>query len=115
MKDISVDRKEKSTTLLCLLDSMLLNVSREATNKALQDKLGDLYRSNSLVNKLFLQKKSCLLRTNDGDSMTEHLNSFNTMVSQLLFVDIKISDEDRCIILLYTYRFMGQFGCRYWE
>ncbi|WP_420359186.1 hypothetical protein [Mannheimia haemolytica] len=32
--------------------------------------------------------------------MTEHLNTFNTMVSQLLSVDIKISDEDKCINLL---------------
>ena len=32
--------------------------------------------------------------------MIEHLNAFNTMVSQLLYVDIKILDEDKCISLL---------------
>ena len=32
--------------------------------------------------------------------MTEHLNAFITMVSQLSSVDIKISDEDKCISLL---------------
>ena len=32
--------------------------------------------------------------------MTEHLNAFNTMVSQLASVDIKILDEDKCISLL---------------
>ena len=32
--------------------------------------------------------------------MTEHLNAFNTVVSQLSSVDIKISDEDKCINLL---------------
>eukprot|EP00253_Pinus_taeda_P013467 PITA_13467 len=36
----------------------------------------------------------------DGDSVTEHMNAFNTMVSQLSSVDIKISDEDKCISLL---------------
>jgi len=36
----------------------------------------------------------------DGDSVTEHLNAFNTMVSQLLYIYIKISDEDKCISLL---------------
>ena len=40
------------------------------------------------------------LRVKDGDSVTEHLNTFNTMVSQLASVDIKISDEDKCISLL---------------
>ena len=36
----------------------------------------------------------------DGDSVIEHLNAFNTMVSQLSSIDIKISDEDKCISLL---------------
>ena len=36
----------------------------------------------------------------DGDSVTEHLNAFNTMVSQLSSIYIKLSDEDKCIGLL---------------
>eukprot|EP00253_Pinus_taeda_P035743 PITA_35743 len=36
----------------------------------------------------------------DGDSVTEHLNAFNIVISQLSSVDIKISDEDKCISLL---------------
>eukprot|EP00253_Pinus_taeda_P036250 PITA_36250 len=36
----------------------------------------------------------------DGDSVTENLNVFNTVVSQLSSVDIKILDEDNCISLL---------------
>ena len=36
----------------------------------------------------------------DGDSVTEHLNALNTVVIQLPSVDIKISDEDKCISLL---------------
>eukprot|EP00253_Pinus_taeda_P008336 PITA_08336 len=71
----------------------------EAMTKALWDKLGTLYQSKSLVNKLFLQKKLYNLRMKDGDSVTEHLNAFSTVVSQLSFVDIKISDEDKCISL----------------
>ena len=68
--------------------------------KALWDKLGTLYQSKSLVNKLFLRKKLYNLRMKDGDSVTEHLNAFNTVVSQLSSVGIKISDEDKCISLL---------------
>jgi len=36
----------------------------------------------------------------DGDSVMEHLNAFNTLVSQLASIDIKISDENKCISLL---------------
>jgi hypothetical protein len=79
---------------------VLLNVSREDIAKKLWEKLGNLYQSKSLVNKLFLQKKLYHLRMEDGDSMTEHLNSFNTLVSQLVFVDIKMEEEDKCITLL---------------
>ena len=68
--------------------------------KALWDKLGTLYQSKTLVNKMFLWKKLHNLRMKDGDSVTENLNAFNTVVSQLAYVDIKISNEDKCISLL---------------
>ena len=86
-----LDQKAKSTIWLCVSDSRFLNVSREATTNNLWDKLGTLYQSKSMVNKLFLRKKLYNLRMKDGDSVTEHLNAFNTMVSHLSFVDIKIS------------------------
>jgi hypothetical protein len=76
-----MDRKAKSTIRLCLSDSVLLNVSEEATTKYLWEKLGKLYQSKSLVNKLFLRKKLYNLRMRDGDLVAEHLNAFNTVVS----------------------------------
>jgi hypothetical protein len=36
----------------------------------------------------------------DGYLVAEHLNTFNTMVSHLVSVEIKISDEDKCSNLL---------------
>jgi hypothetical protein len=94
------NQKVKSTIRLCLSDSVLLNVSEEATAKYLWENLGKLYQSKSLVNKLFLRKKLYNLRMRDGGSVAEHLNAFNTVVSQLVSVDIKILDEDKCINLL---------------
>ena len=74
-------QKAKSTIRLCVSDSVLLNVSGEATTKNFWDKLGILYQSKSLVNKLILRKKLYNLRMKDGVSVTEHLNAFNTVVS----------------------------------
>ena len=65
-----LDQKAKSTIRFCVLDSALLNVSGKATMKALLDKLGNLYQSKSLVNKLFLQKKLYNLRMKDRDLVT---------------------------------------------
>ena len=95
-----LDRKARSTIRLCLSDSVLLNVSGEDSAKKLWEKLGNLYQSKSLVNKLFLRKKLYHLRMEDGDSVTDHLNVFNTLVSQLVSVDIKMEEEDKCITLL---------------
>jgi hypothetical protein len=36
----------------------------------------------------------------DEDSVAEHLNTFKTVVIQLVYVDIKISNEDKCINLM---------------
>jgi hypothetical protein len=56
----------------------------------------------SLVNNFFTQKKLYNLRMKDEDSMIEHLNAFNIVVSKLLFVDINISIEDKCISLFFS-------------
>jgi hypothetical protein len=95
-----LDRRARSTIRLCLENSVLLNVSGESTAKEQWDKLGNLYQSNSLVNKLFLWKKLYHIRMEDGDSVIEHLNAFNTLVSQLGSVNIMIAEEDKCITLL---------------
>ena len=36
----------------------------------------------------------------DGDFVTDHLNVFNTLVSHLISVDIKMEEEDKFITLL---------------
>jgi hypothetical protein len=42
------------------------------------------------------------MRVKDGDTLTELLNAFNIVLSQLLYVDIKIFDEENCISLLFS-------------
>jgi hypothetical protein len=87
---------------------MLLNVSRESTTKELWEKLGNLYQLKSLVNKLLLRKKLYHLRMEDGDCVTKHLNSFNTLVSQLRCVNIMLAEEDTCITFLCSFaRLLG--------
>lgn len=72
---------------------MLLNVLGKAISKDLWDKLGAFHPSKSLVNKLFLWKRLCNLRMEDGELVTKNLNAFNIVVSQVSYVDIKILDE----------------------
>jgi hypothetical protein len=69
-------------------------------SKKLWDKLGILYKSKYIVSKLFLRNKLHLLRMSEGSLVTEHLNAFNTIVSQLSSMDIKIIEEKKCVSLL---------------
>jgi hypothetical protein len=61
-----------------------------------------LYQSKSLVNKLFFRKKLYLLRMSEDSLVIEKLNSFNTIISYLSSMDIKITEE-KCIILLCSF------------
>ena len=56
------DRKAKSLIILCLADSILINVHEEPTTKKLWKKLSDIYQVKSLVNKILLRKKLYSLR-----------------------------------------------------
>ena len=38
----------------------------------------------------------------DGDLATKHLSAFNIVISQLFSIDIKITQEDKCISMLYS-------------
>ena len=95
-----LDIKVRSTILLYLSNLVLLNVSREDSTKNMLEKLGNLYKSMSLIKKLFLRKKLYHLRMEDGDFVTNHLNLFNTLVSQLISIYNKMEEEDKCITLL---------------
>ena len=53
-----------------------------------------------MVNKLFLINKLYLLRMSDRSLVTDNLNALNTMLIQLSSMDIKITDEEKCIRLL---------------
>ncbi|KAJ0097402.1 hypothetical protein Patl1_27922 [Pistacia atlantica] len=59
-----------------------------------------MYLSKSLVNVLFHCKKLYNLRMHDGDSFAAHLDEFNTLVNQLLVVDVQLTEADKVVTLL---------------
>jgi len=52
--------------------------------------------TKSLPNKLYLKRQLYELRMKEGATMLEHLNFFNTIIGELLAVDVKIDKETRC-------------------
>ena len=47
----------------------------------------------------------------ENDTITEHLNIYNTLVSQITFVGIKMAEEDKCITLLCSLQDWYGFMC----
>eukprot|EP00253_Pinus_taeda_P017377 PITA_17377 len=102
-----LDRKAKSTIRLCVLDSVLLNVSGEATEKALWDKLGTLYQSKSLLSSVdikILDEDKCISLLSSlpdsWDSLVIAIGSnatalqFDEIVSALLTEEMRRKNMD---------------------
>ena len=81
-------------------DTAQLTYQNSYQQVRLWEKLGSLYQSKSIVNKLFLQEKMFHLRMDENDTVTEHLNVYNTLVIQITYVGNKMAGEDKCITLL---------------
>jgi len=78
----------------------MYNVMDEEIATGLWSRLGTLYMTKSLFNKMYLKKQLYGLRMNEGTAVLEHLNFFNKVISELLPVDVKIDEEDKALILL---------------
>jgi len=95
-----LDKKAQGTIWLCLVDYVLLNVASEKSTHSLWKHLGEIYQAKSMVNKLYLKSKLFSMKMKEGESIIEHLNSFNLLLSQLASVDVEVNEEDKCILLL---------------
>jgi hypothetical protein len=106
MKDeewVVLERKERSLIrIFCLANSILLNVSEEKMQQLSGRSWGICIKLNPwLIN--FFMEKLFSLRMGDGDSVVEHLNAFNTIVTQLILVGVKMDEEDHCMTLLCSF------------
>jgi hypothetical protein len=64
------------------------------------EQFGELVQVKIPGKQVVPKKETVFLRMSEDNSMTENLNVFNTIISQLYFVDIKITKEEKCVILL---------------
>ena len=62
--------------------------------------LTDMYEKPLVNNKVYLMKKFFNLKMHEGGSMVKDLNSFNTVVNQLVSVGIKFEDDICTLTLL---------------
>jgi len=76
------------------------NISKEKTTIGLMTALDKLYEKPSASNKVFLMKRLFNMKMVEGGSVTDHLNEFNTVTSQLTSVNVNFDDEVRALLIL---------------
>ena len=95
-----LDRKALGAVRLCLSSSVAFNISGEKTTKGVMDKLAKMYEKPSASNKVYLMKKLFNMKMNEGSSVQDHVNEFNTITNQLTSVKIEFEDEVRALLIL---------------
>jgi hypothetical protein len=63
-------------------------------------KLKSRYMLKSLTNKLYLKQRLYGLKMVEGLDLSQHINMFNQIISDLKRVDVKFEDEDKALMLL---------------
>ena len=95
-----LDRKALGQIRLSLSQAVTHNIMKETTTVGLMEALKKMYEQPSAVNKVFLMKKLFNLSMNEGVSFMVHLSEFNSIVDQLLSIDISFSDEVQALLIL---------------
>nr|GEX20055.1 retrovirus-related Pol polyprotein from transposon TNT 1-94 [Tanacetum cinerariifolium] len=95
-----VNKKAQSALLLCLDNKVLREVNKEDSTAGVWLKLGTLYMTKSLANKLYLKNKLFTFYMHSCKKLLEHIDGFNKMIGDLANIDVDIDDEDQALMLL---------------
>ena len=91
-----LDRKELGRIWLCLE----FNITKAKMTKELMETLAKLYEKPSASNKVFLMKRLFNIKMEEGGSIADHLNEFNTVNIQLSSMGIHFYEEIRAPLIL---------------
>ncbi|GJV83806.1 retrovirus-related pol polyprotein from transposon TNT 1-94 [Tanacetum coccineum] len=98
------DKQWQKTALgavrLSLAKNVAYNVVNEKTTYGLFKALSNMYEKPSASNKVFLIRQLVNTKMNEGASVADHVNEFNSILSRLMSVDIKFDDEVQALLLL---------------
>ena len=95
-----LDRKALGTIRLFLDSSVAFNILKEKTTKSMMSALGKFYEKPLASNNVFLMKRLFNMKMSEGGSVVDHLNEFNTLISQLSSVNVNFDDEVRDLLIL---------------
>ena len=92
--------KAAGTIRLSLADQVLYHVMDEESPSAIWTTLETQFLDKTAPNKLFLKQELYGLKMQEGANLTEHVNAFNRVISDLARIEVKVEDEDRALLML---------------
>ena len=97
-----IDTNTIANLHLELGDKLLSNIEEKKTAKKIWDYLTKLYETKSIHNKIFLKRTLYTLRMSESSSVTGHINTLNTLFSQLQNMGYEIKTSEHAEILLQS-------------
>ena len=95
-----LDRQTLGVVRLTLARNMAFNIVKEKTTSDLMKGLSNMYEKPSTSNKVYLIRRLFNLKMVEAASITDHINEFNVITTQLSSVEITFEDEVKALILL---------------
>ncbi|MCO5582315.1 hypothetical protein L7F22_036209 [Adiantum nelumboides] len=97
-----MDELALSTIMLALAESVYFNVADEVSAYDAWTKLSGLYEKQSAASQVYWLKKLVALKMKEWTPMSNHLNEFNTIYSQLSAQGVRFDEPVRAMFLLIT-------------
>ena len=94
-----LDRQTLGVVHLTLARNVAFDIIKEKTTD-LMKVLSNMYEKPSALNKVYLMYRLFNLKMAEGASVTDHINEFNVITTQLSLVEITFEDEVKALILL---------------
>ena len=98
-----LDRKALGSIRLCLAPSVAFNITKAKTTEDLMKTLVTLYEKPSASNKVFLMKCLFNMKMTEGGSITDYLNEFNMITSQLSSMGVNFDEEIKALLILCSF------------
>ena len=97
---VEMGEKAASAIRLNLSVEVIHNILEAKTAQEVQEKLEGLYMRKNLTNKLYVKKQLYSLHMKEGSDLLKHLNTFNTLNTQLSSFGVNYEDEDKNVTLI---------------
>ena len=95
-----INRLACGTIRLCLSKELKYPFMRETYASKLWKGMEDKFMKKSVENKLYTRTKLYRFQYKPGTTMNDHITRFDSLVTDLLNLDEKVSDVDKALILL---------------